>query len=98
METKKLVWVAMARSWSKMEVGVGSGQEFLKPASPLPRHPHGAYGHYHRWHWHNLLLQHWSIPPELETTKLVWCLKLGGDGKVFCARMIDVLLCLPHRS
>jgi hypothetical protein len=28
----------------------------------LPRHLHGAYGHYHRWHWHSLLLQHWSIP------------------------------------
>jgi hypothetical protein len=22
-----------------------------------------SYGHYHRWHWHSLLLQHRSIPP-----------------------------------
>jgi hypothetical protein len=25
-------------------------------------HPHGVYGHYHRRHWHRLLLQHRSIP------------------------------------
>jgi len=36
-------------------------EPLLKPASPLPRHPHGAYGHYPRWHWHSLLLQHRSI-------------------------------------
>jgi hypothetical protein len=30
--------------------------------SPPPRHPHGVYGHYLRWHWHSLLLQHRSIP------------------------------------
>jgi hypothetical protein len=40
-------------------VGVPNGYG----ASPPPRHPHGVYGHYHRWHWHSLLLQHRSIPP-----------------------------------
>jgi hypothetical protein len=38
-------------------------EHLLKPASPFPRHPHGVYGHYHRWHWHSLLLQHRSTPP-----------------------------------
>jgi hypothetical protein len=36
-------------------------EHLLKPASPLPRHPYGVYGHYHRWHWLCLLLQHRSI-------------------------------------
>jgi len=39
----------------------------LKPASPLPHHLHGVYGHYHRWHWHSLLLQHRSIPQTIIT-------------------------------